>query len=459
MANDDDGVGIFWIVLSVATFTYGGIGLAMFYFRMDRWPIRQRLPMEMLAGSVFVWIFALSLSVLNALIDYTPTFWMLFIPATFMLLATDTFTIVTLTLWLMFNRTQDQLKVAQSVDDAGQMRSAVRQLAVVKGLLGRRPRIAYVVANAIVYTIVAVAYTCRYPFLFTVIEMDTTWSSSSPARILEDIGVYKMGISMVLIITLSFRLRIVSDALGIKRSLKRMGCCSLVGLIVYVFASPSLMDVTGHILSVNAVVAILVSVVLLTLAIHIPVWHSYSQQLGALDQAVYDVDLFEVFLSTPEGFATFKKQLESEFALENLLFWKAVQDYRRSFTESSSTRTARMALDIFAQYLAPSAPFEVNLDGALLRLFKAKFPSGCSEGDLIQRGILTSDCFNKASTTVLSLMYTNSLGRFREAHPDVWKNFMDLAHENAILAQIGTPHTTIIAVKPGRSGTSRGNDF
>lgn len=44
-------------------------------------------------------------------------------------------------------------------------------------------------------------------------------------------------------------------------------------------------------------------------AIHVPVWHSYSQQLGALDQAVYDVDLFEVFLSTPEGFATFKSEI------------------------------------------------------------------------------------------------------------------------------------------------------
>lgn len=146
-----------------------------------------------------------------------------------------------------------------------------------------------------------------------------------------------------------------------------------------------------------------------------------------------------------------------EFALENLLFWKAAQDYRRTFAESSS-RSARLALDIFQQYLAPNAPFEVNLDGDLLRLFRTNFPPGCGAGDLVQRGVLTRDLFSKASTTVLALMYWNSLGRFREAQPDVWEKFMHGAQEDAILAQFETQHTITIVVKPRGTESNKSLD-
>ncbi|SPQ93298.1 unnamed protein product (mitochondrion) [Plasmodiophora brassicae] len=448
---------IFWIVTDVAVLAYGGVGLALFWIRMDLWPIRQRLPMEVLAGALFTWLCGVSLATMNVVVDYAPAFWMVYISQLFMLLAADTFTIVALTLWLMFNRTQDQLKIVQSVDDADRLRGAVRQLTIIQALLNRRPRIAYVVVNAVGYTVVAVWYASGYPELFTLVESDLSWDATSPATILENIGVYKMGVCMLLIIFLSYRLRIVSDSLGIKRGLKQVGISSLVGVVIYVFVTGPITGLTGGVVSVNSIVAVINCVIVITLSVHVPVRHSYSHRPGALDQVVCNIGQFEVFLCTTPGFTAFKRHLELEFALENLLFWKAAQDYRRTFAESSS-RSARLALDIFQQYLAPNAPFEVNLDGDLLRLFRTNFPPGCGAGDLVQRGVLTRDLFSKASTTVLALMYWNSLGRFREAQPDVWEKFMHGAQEDAILAQFETQHTITIVVKPRGTESNKSLD-
>ncbi|CEO96156.1 unnamed protein product (mitochondrion) [Plasmodiophora brassicae] len=439
------GVVVFWAVLGVATFTYGGTGLVLYCARLDRWPIRRRLPMEMLAGSVFAWLFSLSCSITNALVDYMPPFWVVYSNAIFMQLAADTFTIVAWTLWLMFSRTQGQLKIARRATDAENVAQTVRSLAITKGLLSRRARIAYVVGNAIVYTAIAVGYTLRHPDLFTSADADSFSDPTSPTTTLESIGVYKMGVSMTLVIILSIRMRIVSDALGIKRSLKRIGVCSIVGVVIYAFIAQPIRSATGNVVDVNSVVAIVVCAVLLTLSIHIPVRDSYSQQPDPVDQTMGNLGLFESFLCSSEGFETFKKHLELELALENLLFWEDVQEYRRTFT--NSPRSAEMALRIYRRYLARNAPFEVNLDGDQLHRFQVIFTPDCNGGDLAQRGQLTKDLFDEARAVVLRLMYTNSFVRFRKARPDSWQNFMDGAREDAILAELET-HTTGVIVEP-----------
>lgn len=259
------GVEAFLFALGVAIFVYGGVGLVLFCLRMDRWPIRQRLPMEMLAGSLFAWIFALSLYATNEYYDRVPFFWSAFLPTFFMVLAADTFTIAALTLWLMFNRTQSQLKIVQAMDKADSVVTDAPKLTIAHGLLDRRPRIAYVVVNAIVYAIVEFWYASRYPGLFTALNDNTYADPTSPASTLVNIGVYKMGVSMVLIIILSYRMRIVSDSLGIKRCLKQIGLCSLVGVVMYAFAIRPITSATGHMVSVNTVVGIVCCTALLTL--------------------------------------------------------------------------------------------------------------------------------------------------------------------------------------------------
>lgn len=198
-------------------------------------------------------------------------------------------------------------------------------------------------------------------------------------------------------------------------------------------------------------------------SIHIPVRDSYSQQPDPVDQTMGNLGLFESFLCSSEGFETFKsgrpdhlefvanltalfrKHLELELALENLLFWEDVQEYRRTFT--NSPRSAEMALRIYRRYLARNAPFEVNLDGDQLHRFQVIFTPDCNGGDLAQRGQLTKDLFDEARAVVLRLMYTNSFVRFRKARPDSWQNFMDGAREDAILAELET-HTTGVIVEP-----------
>ncbi|XXQ30074.1 RGS domain-containing protein [Plasmodiophora brassicae] len=103
------------------------------------------------------------------------------------------------------------------------------------------------------------------PELFALVQKQPFWGQASPAKFLESIGVYKMGVSMVAVSILSSRMRIVPDAFGINRALRQIGACSLVGVTIYAFIAGPITNATGGVVSVNSVVAMATSAVMLTL--------------------------------------------------------------------------------------------------------------------------------------------------------------------------------------------------
>ncbi|XP_044732204.1 uncharacterized protein LOC123295059 isoform X2 [Chrysoperla carnea] len=67
----------------------------------------------------------------------------------------------------------------------------------------------------------------------------------------------------------------------------------------------------------------------------------------------------EELVSDPTGLQEFTNYLRKEYSHENIRFWLAVNDLRRS----SQSQIGRKVCEIFEEFLAPGAPCEINIDG------------------------------------------------------------------------------------------------
>nr|CAD7414676.1 unnamed protein product [Timema poppensis] len=67
----------------------------------------------------------------------------------------------------------------------------------------------------------------------------------------------------------------------------------------------------------------------------------------------------EELVSDPTGLQEFTAYLRKEYSHENIRFWLAVNDLRRS----AQSHIQRKVKDIFDEFLAPGAPCEINIDG------------------------------------------------------------------------------------------------
>ncbi|XP_019870595.2 regulator of G-protein signaling 11 isoform X2 [Aethina tumida] len=67
----------------------------------------------------------------------------------------------------------------------------------------------------------------------------------------------------------------------------------------------------------------------------------------------------EELVSDPTGLREFTQYLKKEYSHENIRFWRAVNDLRRS----AQSQIPRMVEAIFKEFLAPAAPCEINIDG------------------------------------------------------------------------------------------------
>ncbi|XP_064205306.1 regulator of G-protein signaling 3 isoform X1 [Anguilla rostrata] len=115
----------------------------------------------------------------------------------------------------------------------------------------------------------------------------------------------------------------------------------------------------------------------------------------------------DVLLSSRVGVAVFGAFLRSEFSEENLQFYLACEQFCHSSTNFTLQRRAR---DIYATYIQPGAPREVNLDSKTrdltLQLLQAPSHSSLSHAQKRIHYLLESDCYPRflQSPVYLSLL-------------------------------------------------------
>ncbi|XP_068020635.1 regulator of G-protein signaling 21-like [Melanerpes formicivorus] len=102
-------------------------------------------------------------------------------------------------------------------------------------------------------------------------------------------------------------------------------------------------------------------------------------------------------LANKDGLAAFRTFLKSEFSEENVDFWLACEDFKKT---RSSTKIAAKAKKIYSEFIQADAPKEINID------FHTK-------NDISQNiSEPTLSCFDDAQRLIYSLMAKDSFPRF-----------------------------------------------
>ncbi|MGH0188013.1 UNVERIFIED_CONTAM: hypothetical protein FKN15_027515 [Acipenser sinensis] len=116
------------------------------------------------------------------------------------------------------------------------------------------------------------------------------------------------------------------------------------------------------------------------------------------------------------GLAAFRAFLRSEFSEENLEFWLACEDYKKTW---SSFNLQRKAKKIFNQYIKTQAPREVNLDSKTREI----------TSQLVLNP--TRSCFDQAEKRVYGLMEKDSYPRF--LHSELYQELLEPHQPNGNL--------------------------
>ncbi|XP_075616302.1 regulator of G-protein signaling 21 isoform X2 [Balearica regulorum gibbericeps] len=111
--------------------------------------------------------------------------------------------------------------------------------------------------------------------------------------------------------------------------------------------------------------------------------------------AIGECDIFSCL--SIDGLEAFRTFLKSEFSEENMEFWLACEDFKKT---KSSTKIASKAQKIYSDFIQADAPKEINIDFHT----KTHISQNISEPTL--------SCFDDAQRLIYSLMAKDSFPRF-----------------------------------------------
>ncbi|XP_053549677.1 regulator of G-protein signaling 16-like [Bombina bombina] len=122
-----------------------------------------------------------------------------------------------------------------------------------------------------------------------------------------------------------------------------------------------------------------------------------SNSRNAMKEYMSWKDSFNKLLRSKEGISAFRAFLQTEFSEENLEFWVACEDYRRT---RSTAKLQDKAERIFQEFLQSGAPREVNVDHQTREVTRKQITVACRS------------CFDEAQEQTRILMEKDSYPRF-----------------------------------------------
>ncbi|XP_006728493.1 regulator of G-protein signaling 21 [Leptonychotes weddellii] len=116
----------------------------------------------------------------------------------------------------------------------------------------------------------------------------------------------------------------------------------------------------------------------------------------------------DTLLTNQAGLDAFRTFLKSEFSEENVEFWLACEDFKKT---ESAEKIASKAKMIYSEFIEADAPKEINID--------------FSTWDLISKNIAepTLKCFDEAQKLIYSLMAEDSFPRFLKS--EIYKKLVN----------------------------------
>mmetsp|Transcript_12971 Transcript_12971/g.15117 ORF Transcript_12971/g.15117 Transcript_12971/m.15117 type:complete len:473 (-) Transcript_12971:99-1517(-) len=109
-------------------------------------------------------------------------------------------------------------------------------------------------------------------------------------------------------------------------------------------------------------------------------------------------------LDNPTGSKLFEQHLINEFATENLTFWRAIENWKTSFDETSEETRKRMAKNIYNRWIKPGCILRINVSSDQEEEVRAK---------IFDRVLLERTTFDETQSEVYQLMASDNFLRFK----------------------------------------------
>jgi hypothetical protein len=155
-----------------------------------------------------------------------------------------------------------------------------------------------------------------------------------------------------------------------------------------------------------------------------PLYRSYSAgSLGDIDSkstSSPSAKSLEHILADPEAHTAFKNFVTSEFSVENLMFYDAVQDFKEVFEAETPQDNRELAQGIYTDFVSPGSPFQVNLPSTvvstLAQLLRPQLittsPALAQHIDERRSQMILQNVFDVAVVNIVELMRRDSYQRF-----------------------------------------------
>jgi hypothetical protein len=131
-----------------------------------------------------------------------------------------------------------------------------------------------------------------------------------------------------------------------------------------------------------------------------------------------NLQLLDRVLNHPTGYELLYRFLQNEFALENILFWKASQDFVTEFNQSAfetSNKPIENAQELMVKYVNNDAIMCINISFACRQDLFKEFQTLLMNADNLQEKVKTfANALLAAQKEVLKMTAMDSFVRFRE---------------------------------------------
>ncbi|CEP00024.1 unnamed protein product (mitochondrion) [Plasmodiophora brassicae] len=375
-------------------------------------PVRSRRPRLLLAVAYLFVLLDLWVCLGTVFIDHVPMAVSGIMNGLFLEGTLETFTFFCFSLYVAYRRTLSQIKIGEDASDNARR----KWIAISTWLLKDHVAFMWVANQALILLVVHLIYLAYYPQLWHVSVRTGVDDPTSGA--FRNIAAYRSMATALIAVIVSINLRGVSDAFGTVDMMKRTGLAGLVGLVMYAGLYKTMGSISPF--ALQSLVAVIACNACLWFVMGRPLLDTYrpvsAVSLKDPSNPERNLETFEDFLTTPKGFAAFQEHLQTEFAVESLLFWAAVRKFRCEFTRDERGMAA--AQFIYESFLTPTSPLQVNLPSSSFREFAAIFENAAATGRV------NADMFNGASDQMLKLMEVNSLARFQKSSKGhIWAEF------------------------------------
>lgn len=249
----------------------------------------------------------------------------------------------------------------------------------------------------------------------------------------------------------TFKLRQVVEGFRIKEELFVTALIAPFVFIPWFLFNSSFEDVNNDIFPFSTLCLVLGVVAQFTVSTIWPLWQSLTPpSMDAIVVAPADVNTLAGVLSTKKGVMTFKSFLTKEFSVENVLFYEEIEQYRgkKASGEESEEVLVMEAQRIYAKYIIPDAPFQVNLpqnivkdlDGSVRNILAPNpelYNMQPGEAEVNEIGYVapaTPTIFDASQKEIFKLMNTDSFPRYQRS--EYFREFVEEVEKTAAQTKI-----------------------